>query len=134
MPLDGVRDGLIALQGQLIVLLVQRNAELEARVGEMEERLARLERSLSRNSGNSGMAPSSDDLPGKKAPEPKPKRTGKKRQGKQPGAPGAHLAWSRDPDETRDLFPRGLCGCGMDLADAADLGSRRRTRSSTPRP
>jgi|SRR5215472_13639183 len=122
MPLDAARDGLIALQGQLIVLLVQRNAELEARAGEMEERLARLERALSRNSGNSGMAPSSDDLPGKKAPEPKPKRTGKKRQGKQPGAPGAHLAWSRDPDERRDLFPRGLCGCGKDLADAADLG------------
>jgi hypothetical protein len=77
------------LREQLIVLLVQRNAGLEARVGELEERL---ERAVSRNSGNSGMAPSSDDLPGKKAPEPKPERPGKKKQGKQPGAPGAHLA------------------------------------------
>jgi transposase len=88
MPLDAAREGLIALHGQLVVLFVQRNAELEARVGELEERLERQERALSRNSGNSGMAPSSDDLPGKKAPEPKPRRTGKKRQGKQPGAPG----------------------------------------------
>jgi len=87
----------------------------------MEDRLARLERAVSRNSGNSGMAPSSDDLPGRKAPQPKPGRAGK-RQGKQPGAPGAYLAWSQDPGETRDLFPEGTCGCGNDLADAADLG------------
>jgi hypothetical protein len=24
-------------------------------------------------------------------------------------------------DETRDLFPQGLCGCEKELADAADL-------------
>ena len=68
------------------------------------------------------MPPSADDLPGKVAPEPKPKRTGKKRQGKQRGAPGAHLAWSQDPDQKKDLFPEGACGCGRDLADADDLG------------
>ena len=51
MPLDAARDGLIALQAQLIVVLAERNSALEARVGEMEERLARLERAVSRNSG-----------------------------------------------------------------------------------
>ena len=59
------------------------------------------------------MPPSADDLPGKTAPEPRPKRgSGKKRQGKQRGAPGAHLAWSENPDKTEPLFPEGACACG----------------------
>lgn len=99
-----------------------RNAELRVQVDDLTERVAKLERLVSRNSGNSGMPPSADDLPGKKAPAPKPGRDGKKRQGKQPGAPGAHLAWSQDPDETVPLFPQGLCSCGKALTDAEDLG------------
>ena len=123
MPLDAARDGLIAVQGQLLMLLAQRNCGLEARVSEMEDRLARLERAVSRNSGNSSMPPSADDLPGKTAPEAGLKRgDGKRRQGKQRGAPGAHLAWNENPDTQRDLFPQGACGCGRDLKDAEDLG------------
>jgi hypothetical protein len=38
MPLDAARDGLIAVQAQLIEVLAARNAGLEARIGEMEER------------------------------------------------------------------------------------------------
>ncbi|MGH3226785.1 MAG: IS66 family transposase [Streptosporangiaceae bacterium] len=60
-------------------------------------------------------------------PGPKPKRergTGK-RHGKQPGAPGAHLAWSGDPDDVKPLFPHGECGCGRDLDEALDLGVAR---------
>jgi transposase len=121
-PLDAARDALIAAQAQLIVMPAERNSALEARIGESEDRLARLERAVTRNSGNSGMAPSSDDLPGRAAPEPKPERgNGKKKQGKQKGAPGAHLAWSENPDEKKALFPQGLCCCGNDLDDAADL-------------
>jgi hypothetical protein len=118
--------------GIVIGILESRNSELEARnaalsvqVGDLAERLAKLERALSRNSGNSGMPPSADDLPGRRAPEPGPRpgAGGKKRRpGKQEGAPGAHLAWSEHPDDRKDLFPQGLCGCGSDLADAADLG------------
>jgi len=103
--------------------LEMQNAGLQAQVDDLQERLARLERQLARNSGNSGMSPSSDDLPGRTAPAPEPKRGGgKKKPGKQKGAPGAYLAWSEDPDEKKDLFPQGLCGCGHDLKDAADLG------------
>ena len=40
------------------------------------------------------------------------------------GAPGAYLAWRERPDETEDVFPEGSCGCGADLAGAADLGVR----------
>jgi transposase len=109
--------------GAVVEILESRNAELQSQVDDLAERLAKLERTLSRNSGNSGMSPSSDDLPGRTAPEPKPKRgSGKKKPGKQKGAPGVHLAWSENPDETKPLFPQGLCGCGRDLADAADLG------------
>ena len=118
------------LQELLIGVLESRNADLETRngqltgrVAELEERLARLERLVSRNSGNSGMPPSADDLPGKTLPPPKPKRgNGKRSQGKQRGAPGAHLAWSENPDKREPLFPQGPCACGRDLADAADLG------------
>jgi len=95
----------------------------DAKIAELEERVVRLERLISRNCGNSGMPPSADDLPGKTPPAPRPKRGGgKRRQGKQLGAPGAHLAWSEDPGKTEPLFPEGSCACGRDLADADDLG------------
>jgi transposase len=119
-------EDLAALAGVydvLVEVLENRNAELTAQVAELTERLAKLERLVSRNSGNSGMPPSADDLPGKVAPEPKPKRRdGKKRQGKQRGAPGVHLAWSESPGDTKPLFPQGECGCGRDLGEALDLG------------
>ena len=101
--------------------------DLSGQVAALLERVAKLERQVSRNSGNSGMAPSPDDLPGRVPPDPGPKRergTGK-RQGKQPGAPGAHLAWSGDPGDTLPLFPHGECGCGRDLDEALDLGVAR---------
>ena len=100
-------------------------ADLRARNEELAERVARLERLISRNSGNSSMPPSSDDLPGKKPPERKPRRGGGKRKpGKQPGAPGAYLPWNDNPDKTVPHFPQGPCACGNDLAGARDLGVR----------
>jgi transposase len=114
---------LAGVQGVLIEILEKRNAELSAQVADLTERLEKLERQVSRNSGNSGMPPSADDLPGKVAPEPKPGRgDGKRRQGKQRGAPGAHLAWSESPGNTEPLFPQGACACGRDLGEADDLG------------
>ena len=66
-----------------------------------------------------------DGQPGR-TPPPKPgrgKEKGKGRNpGKQPGAPGSHLAFSENPDRIVPHFPRGACACGADLADAADLG------------
>jgi len=100
-------------------------ADLTARNEELAERVARVERLITRNSGNSSMPPSSDDLPGKKPPERRPRRGGGKRKpGKQPGAPGAYLAWNDNPDETVPHFPQGPCACGTDLAEARDLGVR----------
>lgn len=99
-------------------------AELKAGNGELEERVARLERLISRNSGNSSMPPSTDDMPGKKLPERRPRRGGGRKPGKQPGSAGAYLAWNERPDTTADVFPEGRCSCGKDLAGAADLGVR----------
>lgn len=121
---------MVALQGQLITLLAAQNAALAARVAELrtqnaelEERAARLERLISRNSGNSSMPPSTDDLPGKEPPERRPRRGGSRRPGKQPGAPGAYLAWREHPDTTEDVFPEGRCECSLNLAGARDLGA-----------
>ena len=44
-----------------------------AQIAELEGRVERLERLISRNSGNSSMPPSADDLPGKKPPERRPR-------------------------------------------------------------
>jgi transposase len=110
------RDAVIAGQGQAI-------EELRADVVALASEVRDLRRRLGRNSANSSMPPSADDLPGRKPPAPKPGR-GKRgrRPGGQPGAPGSHLAWSEAPDGTVPHFPAGACECGADLGAAADLG------------
>src|SRR5687767_10021688 len=80
-----------------VALLEQENAQLRAENAELRERVARLERLISRNSGNSGMPPSADDLPGRTKPKDRSadgSKAGKRRPGKQPGADGMALAWS----------------------------------------
>jgi transposase len=49
-------------------------------------------------------------------------RAGRRRPGKQPGAPGAHLAQVATPDEVIDHVPGRCGGCGADLAGAAVVG------------
>jgi transposase len=101
----------------------QAIGELRADVVALAAEVRELRRRLGRNSGNSSMPPSADDLPGRKTPEPKPRRgRGGRKPGGQPGAPGSHLAWAQSPDDTVPHFPQGACGCGADLAAAADLG------------
>lgn len=97
-------------------------AEQAAAIAALEARLERLERLVSRNSGNSSFPPSMDGQPGRKRPAPRQRPDGTRSQGKQPGAPGSHLAWSASPDERAAVFPDGACACGADLAGAADLG------------
>jgi hypothetical protein len=119
---------------ELIRLVVERDARIVAMAGQLSKlmeanevlagKLARLEHLLSRNSKNSSSPPSKDDDPGK-TPPPVSKRCGggpARSRGKQPGAPGANLAWTEAPDERIDRFPEGRCECGHDLADASDLG------------
>jgi len=119
---------LVVAQAKMIEKLEARVGELQLLVVAQEQRIAQLERRLGRNSGNSSMPPSTDDLPGKRPTAEKP--TGehaavKRGRGKQPGAPGAYLAWRDDPDKTMRYFPQGACECGADLAEGADLGVAR---------
>lgn len=117
-----VRDQLVQLADQA-VRLADQAVELERLRSELEQ----IKRLISRNSGNSSMPPSTDDLPGR-AGKSKPagggRPGGKKRgRGKQPGAPGSHLPWLDEADvEVVDQRPHGVCGCGTDLAQAADEG------------
>ena len=93
-------------------------------IAALREQVARLERALSRNSGNSSMPPSSDEVPGRTPPKKKDGRAqpgGRRRRGKQPGAAGAAMRWEV-PDDTIPHFPAGTCACGRDLAEARDLG------------
>jgi transposase len=106
---------------ELIALVVQLRATNLA----LEERVRRLERQVSRNSGNSSMPPSSDDLPGRVKPAPKRAKNSGRKRGKQPGAEGAAMPWVSVPDEWVPHRPHGRCGCGSDLADARDVGIER---------
>ena len=109
---------LVAAQAEEITMLQADNEDLRVR-------LARLERLVSRNSANSSMPPSKDGEPGKTAPDESSKKPGGgegRKRGKQPGAPGANLAWREDPDGRVDRFPEGRCECGAELGGAADLG------------
>src|SRR5258706_1650263 len=111
------RDAVIAEQAGAIAEL---RSDLTALAGEV----AALRRRAGRNSGNSSMPPSADDLPGRQAPARRPRGgTGRKR-GKQKGAPGSSMSWA-EPDEVIGHRPCGACEGGADLAAAADLGVAR---------
>jgi hypothetical protein len=101
-------------------------AELGRAVEELRAEVADLRRRLGRNSRNSSMPPSADDLPGRVPPKrERHGKGGKRGRGKQPGAPGAAMSWA-EPDEVVNHHPAGACdGCGADLAGAVDLGVRR---------
>ena len=126
-PPEDPRDALVREQAQLIAAQAGQIAALEATVADLREQLEMAARAGSRNSGNSSMPPSSDDLPGRKPPRRQRRaaeRAGKKKRGKQPGSPGASMTWEV-PDRAEDHHPEGACSCGRDLADAADLGVAR---------
>src|SRR5450759_3412543 len=70
----------------------------------------------------SSMPPSTDDLPGRKAPLRKTGKRSERRRGKQPGAAGAGLPRVDNPDETVQVFPETCADCGAGLADGTDAG------------
>ncbi len=127
--LIGEQAALLAAQDEQIAVHGELIAALEALVAELREQLDAARRAASRNSGNSSMPPSADDLPGRRPPARKERRAAeraerKRKPGKQPGAPGAAMRW-RKADEVIGHFPQGDCACGADLAGAADLGVAR---------
>jgi hypothetical protein len=99
--------------------------ELTAANAQLVERVTALERIVGRNSGNSSMPPSCDDLPGRKKPPPKPVRGSGRKRGKQRGAAGSSLPWVAEPDEHVRHRPHGDCPCGADLGEATEVGIER---------
>ena len=123
LALTGEQAARLAAQEGQIAALVKQVADLTAANEQLAAKLARVEHLLSRNSGNSSLPPSMDDVPGRRPPvSGDRRRKGGRSPGKQPGAPGSHLAWSSNPDDTVPYFPRGACECGAPLAGARDLG------------
>jgi len=105
--------------------LREENAELratlaarDARIAELEARLSDLEERLGRNPRNSSMPPSQEGLSKPPAPNRQQRRAQARRQGKQPGAEGKHLAQVADPDEVLVHAPAACPDCGADLARA----------------
>ncbi len=99
----------------------------QRQIEELQQKVAQLERAMSRNSGNSSMPPSADDLPGRKPPPRQQRRAAERaarKRGGQPGAPGTSMSWA-EPDEVICHLPAGACACGADLAGADDLGVAR---------
>src|SRR5260221_12524243 len=93
------RDQVIAEQAAAI-------GELRADVVALAAEVRNLRRRLGRNSGNSSMAPSADDLPGRTPPPAKPKRgKGGRPPRKHPRAPRAPPALARPPGETGPPLP-----------------------------
>src|SRR5260221_4884742 len=116
------RDAVIAEQARVVGEQAEAIGELRSDLVALAAEVRELRRRLGRNSGNSSMPPSADDLPGRTPPGPEPGRGGGRKPGGQPGSPGSHLAWSDQPDDTVPRCPEGACACGADLAAAADLG------------
>jgi transposase len=114
--------GLEELSREELIALARRLLDANAA---LEERVRRLERQVSRNSGNSSMPPASDDLPGRRKPAPKPRKSTGRQRGKQKGAEGNALGWVAVPDEWVPHRPTGRCGCGAELAEADDVSIER---------
>src|SRR5829696_8745706 len=108
---------------EVTVVLRAVVSELEAANAGLQARVTELERRLGRDSSNSSKPPSSDGL-GKpvRAQRGDAGQTQGRRPGKQPGAPGAHLAQVAEPDEVCWHTPGRCGGCGADLADAPVVG------------
>jgi transposase len=86
-------EATVAVQAAVIVELRAANAEQARLIATLQARVAELERRLGKDSSNSSKPLSSDGLgkparAGRRAAE----RVEGRRPGKQPGAPGAHLA------------------------------------------
>jgi transposase len=106
--------------------LLALNAELRSEVISLRARIADLEARLNQNPRNSSMPPSSEGLSKPPAKSRAERRSEARRKGKQPGAPGSHLAQVVDPDELKTISPVSCRSCGADLLDADLVGVERR--------
>ena len=115
-------EATVAVQAMVIEQLREANARLVAANAALAARVAELERRLGKDSSNSSRPPSQDGLSKPPAPRQQRRRGGGRAAGKQPGAPGAHLAQVPDPDQVVVHRPVVCEGCGRDLTLAPVTG------------
>jgi transposase len=82
----------------------------------LQARVAELERRLGKDSSNSSKPPSSDGLrKPARAARRADQQTVRRRAGKQPGGPRAHLAQVADPTRSSGTCPSGAAGAARTL-------------------
>ena len=117
-------EATVAVQAAIIAELRAVNAAQAQAIAALEARVAELEHRLGTDSSNSSKPPSSDGLRKPTRPQRRggERGEGRRQPGKQPGAPGAHLAQVAQPDQVLRHVPDRCGGCGAELADAVVVG------------
>jgi transposase len=92
----------------------------------LQAKLADLEERLGRNPRNSSMPPSAEGVAKPPAPSRAERRAAARKQGKQPGSPGKHLAQVAEPDQVISHAPPSCTSCGSDLDDAEVVDTEHR--------
>jgi len=120
---DGDLEATIAVQAAVIAELRAVNTEQAHLIATLQARVAELEGRLGKDSSNSSKPPSSDGLrKPARAGRQDDERAARRRPGKQPGTPGAHLAQVATPDQVVEHLPERCGECGAELADAPVAG------------
>jgi transposase len=124
--IEQLRADSAALSAQNEELRTQ-NEKLIADNASLRDRVARLESEQKRDSTTSSKPPSTDPIATRqsRAERRAEARDAKRRQGKQPGAPGANLA-RRTPEVVVGHRPVCCAGCGSELSAASVIGEIRR--------
>jgi transposase len=101
-------------------VLAEQTAELDS----LRDEITRLKAEMGRNSENSSKPPSQDPIAPRQSRAERrraAREAVRRRQGKQPGAPGANLA-RRLPDRLVPHVPARCAACGEDLSGAEVIG------------
>lgn len=116
-------------QDERVAQLEEENARLreqlvqrDERIAALEARLADLEERVRRTPRNSSMPPSAEGFSKPPVPNRAQRRAEKRRQGKQPGDEGRHLAQVNDPTVIVVHEPVTCPDCGADLSSAEVAG------------
>jgi transposase len=107
-----------------VAALHVRVDERDAEIAALHRQVAELAARLDQNPRNSSKPPSSEGYT-KPAPKSRRKPSGRK-PGKQPGAPGKHLAKVDDPDTVVVHAPKTCSSCDAGLGDAEVAGVQAR--------
>jgi transposase len=120
-------EATVTVQAAVIAELRAANASLVAANAALEARVAELERRLDKDSSNSSKPPSSDGL---RKPSPVERRATergeRRRPGKQPGAPGVHLAQVAEPNEVVEHSPSPCRAWSNQVGDSRQRESKLR--------